>query len=150
MICLQHQFKSKRLPHLEQVQKGSPPSGQFPFITLPCSCTAFSQAFTVNWFWWRISDERQSSLDNNRLRMRLDFVNFYILQLQETEGAHYVRYYNHAISLPEFSSTTIRTDRWLLRQTIFSGVVRTKNNCQSFLRFQMSSRCGVYGSYVCP
>ena len=113
MICLQHQFKSKRLPHLEQVQKGSPPSGQFPFITLPCSCTAFSQAFTVNWFWWRISDERQSSLDNNRLRMRLDFVNFYMLQLQETEGAHYVRYYNHAISLPEFSSNTIRTDRWL-------------------------------------
>ena len=26
--------------------------------TLPSSCTAFSQAFTVNWFRWRISDER--------------------------------------------------------------------------------------------
>ena len=28
-----------------------------PFI-LPCSCTAFSQALAVNWFQWRISDER--------------------------------------------------------------------------------------------
>ena len=27
-------------------------------LRLPSSCTAFSQAFTVNWFRWRISDER--------------------------------------------------------------------------------------------
>lgn len=27
-------------------------------ILLPCSCTAFVQAFTVNLFWWRIRDER--------------------------------------------------------------------------------------------
>ena len=32
----------------------------YPYVdtNLPSSCTAFSQAFAVNWFRWRISDER--------------------------------------------------------------------------------------------
>jgi len=30
----------------------------FMKLSLPSSCTAFSQAFTVNWFRWRIPDER--------------------------------------------------------------------------------------------
>ena len=36
-------------------------------IELPSSCTAFSQAFAVNWFRWRISDERPGPRDPKRM-----------------------------------------------------------------------------------
>ena len=34
---------------------------------LPSSCTAFSQAFAVNWFLWRIPDERPGPRDPKRM-----------------------------------------------------------------------------------
>ena len=89
-------------------------------LTLPCSCTVFSQAFAVKLI--SVTYPRrtgQSSLDNNRVRMRLDheqnaccwlyswsFVIFYVEQ--ETEGAHDLIYF--AIQTTLLSNKSVGED----------------------------------------